>query len=781
MDSFSRIVISGDGTVLVLDDELIAGLPLAEVLPCSDPLRVVAERALANTHLGSNPSQEQANAFVDEFVVRVVPAHDGSVAAVEVTVATADVVSLSVETWRLPDSPEPVGSTADAVIDLADISRAAGVSAYARTLLLPGLPAFLSGVEEVFTEHRAMRDLRIVHRDSGDIRTVRLYGWLPSADASSTDGGAARPAQTGIARPGQTGIARPGQAIGIAVDITELSTGPDPSTRFFEAIVAVVPDSVMVLELTSGQILWSNGRMSDRLGYPRSRINRYSDIRDLLHPGDHETLRSLAEAIRADPTSGPGEARFRLLDASSEWRWMHVWVAPWLSNPQGAVEQVVCMLRDVDESVRAEHQMAWEAGHDPLTGLANRRVITDTLQRAADNATDARRHVYFIDLDDFKKVNDAYGHSIGDELLRTLAARISLLVGAADIVGRFGGDELVIISSQPPEQLGERLLASIGRPVTVGGAELAVTTSIGAALVGVGEDPGDVVRRSNEAMYSAKRGGGNRYVIAGPLNTGPAQRRVEVEAELRRAVAGSGAQMQMVFQPIVDVDRVPIAAEALLRWQHPTRGTLLPSQFLDVAEATGLMTDLSELIIRQAIGAVAEWTAAGQPLMVTVNAGRRELGTGRFARLISAAIDETGIRPEQVCLEVTESVLVDAESPELAELWRLRELGLEIALDDFGTGYAPLTYLKRLPATMLKLDKSFVSGLGLPVPDPVDLAVSRAVALLADELGLRVIAEGVESERQMQTLMSIGYTWFQGFWAHPPMHAGAMGRLLTVG
>jgi diguanylate cyclase (GGDEF)-like protein/PAS domain S-box-containing protein len=752
LDSLSRIVVAGDGTVLVRDDELGGAAPLADVVSLEDPLRLRAEQLLA---AGSAGQLDNGDALPGaNLATRVLRAPGGALAVLELSVVGASVAALSIETWRLPEHRVRADPGVGPFINLTDIGRPPGVNQFARTLLLPGLPAFLSGIKEVFSQGRAIRDLRVFSRESGDIRTIRLYGWTPTGEPD---------------------------AVGIAIDVTELSNGPDPSTRFFEAIIAVVPDSVMVIEATTGQILWSNGHMSERLGYPRSQVNRYADLRHLLHPADRRVLDALAATLRSDPTSGPSEARFRLRDAQGDWRWVHVWVAPWLSSPVGAVEQVVCTIRDVDESVRAEHRMAWEAGHDPLTGLANRRVIADTLQQAADDPGDARRHVYFIDLDDFKKINDAYGHATGDELLRVLAARISVLVGAADVVGRFGGDELVIMSSQPPEQLVERLLASICRPVTMGGAELAVTTSIGVATVGVGENPGDVVRRSNEAMYSAKRAGGNRYVIAGPLNTGPAQRRVEVEAELRRAVSGAGLQLQMVFQPIVDADRVPIAAEALLRWQHPTRGVLLPSQFLDIAEATGLMSDLSELIIRQAIGAVATWTEAGQPLMVTVNAGRRELGSGRFARLITAALDETGTRPEQVCLEVTESVLVDAGSPELAELWRLRDLGLEIALDDFGTGYAPLTYLKRIPATMLKLDKSFVSGLGLPVPNRVDLAVSRAVCQLADELGLRVVAEGVESERQMRTLRSIGYRLFQGFWAHAPMQASELERLFAVG
>jgi EAL domain-containing protein (putative c-di-GMP-specific phosphodiesterase class I) len=206
---------------------------------------------------------------------------------------------------------------------------------------------------------------------------------------------------------------------------------------------------------------------------------------------------------------------------------------------------------------------------------------------------------------------------------------------------------------------------------------------------------------------------------------------------------------------------------------------MLPSQFLNIAEDAGLMNQLGELIFGQSLAAVAEWTEASDPLMVTVNVGGHQLGSGFLENLIIRQLDETGTRPEQLCIEVTESVLVDADSPELAELWRLRELGLDVALDDFGTGYAPLTYLKRLPATIIKLDKSFVAGIGMPVPNPIDLAVARAVSQLAEEVGLRVIAEGVESEEQVEALAAMGYRLFQGFWAHPPMPSANLRNLLV--
>ncbi|UQX90343.1 EAL domain-containing protein [Jatrophihabitans telluris] len=750
-----RVVVAGDSTVLVVNDRLVdPALPLEPEL-AEHPLTMAALSALTAARPGTAPDSTGAERAV--HIRLVIDPDTGATRGAEARYVPADgqpsstaVLDLVLSPWCYP---EELRNAREPDLHTAEIMAGPYAS-----ILLPELPAFLEGLTELFALRRACRDFRIVRHGTGEIRLVRFYGWFDE--------------------PGEDAIPH-----GVAIDITDLHVEPSPQKRYFDAIVDVMPDSILLIQLSDGQILWANRRVFERLngaGHSGSRSARYADLRLILHPTDRRQLDVLAEELRDNPAGGARQTRMRMRDEFGNWRWIQVWVAPWQSGPDGRTMQILCTLRDVDAQVRAEQRMAWEAGHDPLTGLANRRVIGETLQSAADDPADPRRNVYFIDLDDFKKVNDAYGHSAGDDLLRTLAARISVLVTASDVVGRFGGDELVIVSSMPPDQLAERLLAAIRRPVTVAGAELTVTTSIGTAKVGAEEDPGDVVRRSNEAMYSAKRGGGNRYVVAGPLNTGPAQRRVEVEAELRRALRAGTAELRMAFQPIVESDRVPVAAEALLRWHHPSRGTLLPSEFLDIAEGAGLMDELSESIVRQSLSAVASWNATGRRLMVAVNAGRRELGTGRLFNLISETIAEFAVSPQQVCLEVTESVLVDAGSPELAELWRLRDLGLEVALDDFGTGYAPLTYLKRLPATIVKLDKSFVAGLGLPVPNPVDLAVSRAVVQLADELGMRVIAEGVESERQMITLMSIGYRYFQGFWAYQPMPTEELHAILLA-
>jgi|GEM_PF-3539393 len=570
---------------------------------------------------------------------------------------------------------------------------------------------------------------------------------------------------------------------GVSRPTSDVKSTHDASDRFFQTVASVVPDMILVVDLRTERVHWTNRSRDRRFAHHLGRITSLRSVRKALHRDDQMRLDAIMARLRSTVSDRPPtvEERFRAMDGDGQWRWLSVWIAPWLDSTQATTElrYVVCSVRDIDAAVRIEQRLQWEAGHDPLTGLANRRVINEMLQRASADRSGSRWSVYFIDLDDFKKVNDALGHAAGDELLRTLAERISSVVGPRDVVGRFGGDELIIVSSLASDQLADRVLAVVRRPAMLGGAELTVTCSVGIALLAPGEDPDEVVHRANEAMYSAKRSGRDRWEIAGPLNTGPAQRRVHLEADLRRAVQSGSEDLQLVFQPIVDRAREPVAAEALLRWNHPTRGPMVPSQFLSIAEDAGLMIQLGDLIIRRSLAAAAEWMQAARPMMVAVNVGRQQLGNGQLEKLIRQALEETGTGPDQLCLEVTESVLVDADSPELAELWRLRELGLEIALDDFGTGYAPLTHLKRLPATILKLDRSFVAGIGSPIPNPTDVAVARALGLLAGELGLRVIAEGVESEQQFEQLSELGYELFQGFWAHPPMPNAHLHELLV--
>ncbi|MEO7287703.1 MAG: diguanylate cyclase, partial [Jatrophihabitantaceae bacterium] len=421
----NRILIAGDGTLLVADQALTEPRPFIEVLGAEHPLCIAAEAALAGREVEGDTGA----------IVRLVHTPRGQLAAVELSLPGSALASLPLGGWVYPAEPGAAGWRPD----LAAV-QGSPVDQQLTSLLLPDVPVFLSGVRELFRNGRALRDLRLADRESESIRTVRLYGWLADPEPGT--------------RP-----------IGITIDISDLTGVAEESGRFFEALISVAPDTVMVLDVIRGELLWSNRRLAGELGYPADRLASYSDIRRAVHWSDREQLDALMAEAREDTDGTVRQLQFRIRDAAGRWRWMHLWLTPWLSGPGlaepgrdafgagSAVEQVVCTIRDVDEAVRAEHRLQWEARHDPLTGLANRRVITETLQRVADDLDDPRRYVYFLDLDDFKKVNDALGHSAGDELLRTLAARITVLVQPADVVGRFGGDELIVVSSLDPERL----------------------------------------------------------------------------------------------------------------------------------------------------------------------------------------------------------------------------------------------------------------------------------------------------------------------------------------
>ncbi len=739
-EKLSRILIAGDGTLLVADEALTEPRRVSEVLSDDHPLRQAAEAMLSG-----------AAVSVPDVAVRQVRTARGQLAAVEVrrTEATG-LTLLGLRDWSHP-GPEPALPSAEEL--------AGGPTGLGQSLLLPDVPVFQSGMRELFRAGRMLRELRLMDRDAERLRTVRLYAWLPDPTPGTPP-------------------------VGISVDVTELIGVSEDAGRFLDALLSVGPDSVLVLDVSRGELLWSNRRLAGMLGYPVDQLSRYGDIRNAMRWSDRQRLDSLIGQARADSAGTARTMQLRIRDAAGRWRWMKLWLTPWLSapadEPAGApVEQLVCTLRDVDEAVRAEQRLHWEARHDPLTGLANRRGLQELLQRVADELDNPCRYVYFLDLDDFRRVNDALGHSAGDELLRTLAARLTVLVRPTDLVARFGGDELVVVSAIEPAVLADRMLAAVCGRTELAGSEVTVSASIGVATVGAAELPGDVIRRSNDAMYQAKRAGRNTYRIAGPLNSRPAQQRVELEADLRHAVTESSPQLYVAFQPVVDRNLQPVAAEALLRWEHPRRGFLLPADFLDIADSAGLMRELGALILRRSVAAAAAWAAAGHPMPVTVNVGARQLGAGQLEQLLVSLLGQTRTPGEMLCLEVTESVLVDGDSPELAELCRLRELGIRIALDDFGTGYSPLTYLKRLPATAIKLDRSFVAGLGLPEPDRADLAIARSVLQLGTDLGMQVIAEGVETEQQVQLLIELGYEFFQGYWAYSPMPAGQFGALLA--
>jgi diguanylate cyclase (GGDEF)-like protein/PAS domain S-box-containing protein len=442
---------------------------------------------------------------------------------------------------------------------------------------------------------------------------------------------------------------------------------------------------------------------------------------------------------------------------------------------------------------RAEERLAHQALHDDLTGLPNRGLLLDRLGHALQRSKRQRSRlaVLFMDLDNFKVINDSLGHHVGDELLVELAARLERAVRTSDTVGRlggetvarFGGDEFVVLcediaSERDAIRIAERIGRELGRPVSLGGRELAVTASIGLAL-GTGGDasPEHLVRDADAAMYRAKEQGPGRWEMFDQAMRSRALKRLAIETELRGAIERE--ELRLFYQPIVAVADGEIeGVEALIRWQHPERGLLSPAEFIPIAEETSLILELGRWVLGLACRQAARWHADHgdwPPIRVSVNLSTRQLADRQLVEHVSEVLRRTGVEPACLSLEITESVLMQEVDFSVEMLHALRALGVGLHLDDFGTGYSSLSYLKRFPLDVLKLDRSFVSGLGIDTEAPI---IAAAIIEMARALGLTVIAEGVETKAQLASLRSLGCHSAQGYYFARPLPADAVTAFL---
>jgi diguanylate cyclase (GGDEF)-like protein len=412
-----------------------------------------------------------------------------------------------------------------------------------------------------------------------------------------------------------------------------------------------------------------------------------------------------------------------------------------------------------------------QAMHDTLTGLPNRALFLDRVEHAMDAARrrGTRVAVLFLDLDHFKVVNDSLGHQAGDNLLIGVADRLRSALRRSDTVARFGGDEFGILAEdirteRDAVKVAEQIASAFVTPFPLDGREHFASPSIGIALADAagGESPAALIRNADAAMYRAKARGRGGYELYDATMRARALNRLRVESELRSAVARD--ELRLDFQPIVSLaDGKTVGAEALVRWQHPERGLLSPVEFIGVAEESGLIVSVGEWVLTAACREAAAWAQDrpdGPPTYVSVNLSPRQVGEARLTQVVADTLAQTGLDPALLALEITESVLLeDAAGPKVT-LREIKDLGVHLVLDDFGTGYSSLGYLKRLPLDGIKIDRSFVSGLG---SDPDDSAIVSAVAGMATGLGLQVIAEGVQSEGQADELRRMGCGRAQGF------------------
>ncbi|MGH3472475.1 MAG: putative bifunctional diguanylate cyclase/phosphodiesterase, partial [Nocardioidaceae bacterium] len=444
---------------------------------------------------------------------------------------------------------------------------------------------------------------------------------------------------------------------------------------------------------------------------------------------------------------------------------------------EGAHVGAVLVLRDVTERRAFQDELTKRALHDELTGLPNRRLFQERLDHAVDRTMSSglQHGLLFLDLDRFKLVNDSYGHLVGDGLLVQVANRLTQALSPADSVARMSGDEFVVLLEDANEiervtAVAERILLVLQDPFEVEGHHIFMSASIGVGLTRDGQGREEMLATVDAAAYAAKAAGRNCYCVSTDASVDETRARLDLEVRLRRGLDED--ELEVHYQPIVTTEESDIiGVEALVRWNSKARGTLWPDQFVPLAEETGLIVPIGRWVLEESCRTVHAWTQNypdRQPLSVSVNLSALQFAQHRLAEEVAEILDFTGLPPAQLCLEITETVLMGDTAGTQLTLDALHDLGVRVAIDDFGTGYSSLSYLKRFPIDVVKLDRSFVEGV---VSDPVDAEIATAVLRLSDALNMRTIAEGVETEAQRQTLAAMGCPLIQGFLTSRPLKA----------
>lgn len=539
-----------------------------------------------------------------------------------------------------------------------------------------------------------------------------------------------------------------------------------------KALIQQSADLVVLVD-ARGTILSASPSHERLLGYvPTELVGREGF--ELLHPDD-QSLMAEALARRVSDVEGSHEHEIRFLHADGTYRWLAISAVNKLHDP--LVGGIIITSRDITARKDTEAALAFQATHDALTTLPNRFHLQESIERALKEAVSTGGTpiaLLLLDLDRFKEVNDTLGHAAGDMLLAEVGLRLARVVRTHDVVARLGGDEFAVLlpaaNESTARRLADRLLQALEAPVHIAEQAILIEASIGVALFPAhGQDPQGLLQHADVAMYEAKRKH-QRTVVYAPIQDQYSVHRLALTQELRQAVDDN--LLLLYYQPKVAplTDRLE-GTEVLLRWRHPVQGFIPPDQFIPLAEQSGLIEPLTTWVLKTALGQCRTWREAGRTIAVAVNLSARTLQNPQFPDAIARLLDEYGHAPELLTLEITESSVMSDPVRALDVLSRLHALGVRLSIDDFGTGYSSLGYLKELPVDEVKIDKSFVLGMGTAA-DAKNAAIVRSIIALAHALGLRVVAEGVEDVQTRATLSVLHCDIIQGYQVSRPLAAG---------